>query len=126
MTKMFNLPVGPIRCLLSFDPASGAWVSHCLDFDLVTSGKTDEDAWANIKAVVKLHIEHCFTHDNDGLEKHRVDQELIDRFDRGKGLMEVWSDKIKLNLVQPRKQDDLSFWIKGVELASATSLQAVH
>jgi predicted RNase H-like HicB family nuclease len=118
----------PIRCLLNSDPASGRWVAHCLDFDLVTSGKTDEAAWTNIKAVVKLHIEHCFTHDNDGMFKHRVDQELIDSFDAGKGLTEVWSDKIRLNLVAPKKEadDKITFWIKGVELAQTSTIQAVH
>jgi predicted RNase H-like HicB family nuclease len=121
----FSLPTKPIRCLLNFDPESGAWVAHCLDFDIVTSGRDDSEAWERIKSVVKLHIEHCFTHDQGGLRSHVAPQELIDSFDEGLKHWEVWSDKIKLNLIAPTKPEN-SFWIKGVELEQTTCLSHVH
>jgi hypothetical protein len=76
---------------------------------------------------VKMHIEHCFSHDKENLHKHRADSELFARFDqiRPANDGEFLSDKVKLNLVAvPNLGDalvkDLSFWIQGVEqLASA-------
>lgn len=121
----FSLPTDPIRCLLNSDRESGVWVAHCLDFDIVTSGRDDTEAWERIKAVVKLHIEHCFTHDQDGLNSHQAPQSLIDSFDNGLGSREVRSDKIKLNLVAPAKPGD-NFWIKGVEIAQPACVPHIH
>jgi len=126
---MFEIP-DTIKCFLRPDNESGSWVGHCLDFDLVTSGKTEEIAWTHLKAVVKLHIEHCFTHDHSGVGRHRAPQAFFDQFDQAvsqKG--DFWSDRINLNLVAAQKQPDQKrFWIRGLELeqASSASLQSVH
>jgi predicted RNase H-like HicB family nuclease len=128
----FKLPES-ISCMLHLDTESGAWVSRCLDFDLVTSGKTEKESWANLKSVVKLHIEHCFTNNRGALSLHRADDEDFALFrkmtETGNNF---WSDKIELNLVAPppKVPDQISFWIKGVNSSgtckAASSLLAVH
>src|ERR1051325_7732009 len=96
-----NIP-DPIKCILSIDQETGLWVGRCLDFGLVTSGKTAESAWTNLKSVVKLHIEHCFTNDEFRLSKHRAPDEDFTDFDHQTQHDHVRSDKIELNLVAPK------------------------
>ena len=49
-----------LTCLLSRDRESDMWVSHCLDFDLITSGIDEDDAWFGMQDAVKSHVESCF------------------------------------------------------------------
>ena len=127
----FNLP-DEICCILHHDMDSGAWVSRCLDFDLVTSGETEEGAWNNLKSVVKLHVEHCFTHNHAALSRYRATDEEFAFFEALASRSRFWSDKIKLNLVAKKKRevpDQLSFWIKGVDSGfckAADGVPAVH
>lgn len=117
----FKLPER-IRCLLDQDDQTGAWIGHCLDFDLVTSGESPDLAWNNLKSVVKLHIEHCFTHDQNGLDFHRAPDEDFALFEKLTNDHRLFrSDKINLNLVAPKAPDQISFWIQGAELDYAAS-----
>lgn len=58
-----------LSCLLTKDKETGRWIGHCLDFDIVTSGLDDDLAWKNLKEVVTLHVENCFTHWQPGLRR---------------------------------------------------------
>jgi len=113
------------RCLL--EKEQNLWVAHCLDFDLATSGKTEDEAWKRLLKVVKMHVEHCFTHRPDGLEL-RASQDQWDLFDRlvrnRKG--PIRTEKISLTLIpQPQDQADF-FWIQGVDAANPNSVPTVH
>lgn len=65
-----------LRCLLQVDPETRRWNGHCLDLDLATSGKDAEEAWKNLRAVVRLHVEHCFTNWQQGLKFRANDDEI--------------------------------------------------
>jgi hypothetical protein len=115
------------RCLLGRDSETKLWVAHCLDFDLATSGKTEDEAWKRLLRVVKMHVEHCFTHHPDGL-KHKAEQDQWDLFERLKQEKRelIRSEKISLTLIpQPEDVADF-FWIQGVDAASADSIPTVH
>ena len=49
-----------LRCLLTRDAETNRWLGHCLDLDIVTSAKDEDVVWDNLKAVVRLHVEHSF------------------------------------------------------------------
>ncbi len=117
-----------ISCLLDEDEQAGVWVGHCLDFDLVTSGDTPDIAWTNLKSVVKLHIEHCFTHNRGALCAHQASDEDFEVFKKICKTELFRSDKIRLNLVAPKPPDQLSFWIQGVEIGfpAHAEVSAVH
>lgn len=123
----FEIP-NPIKCLISVDPGTKLWIGRCLDFGLVTSGKTSQSVWANLKSVTKLHIEHSFAHDRDGLHRHRAPDKLWLAFQAVESELGL-SDKIELDLVpsQPPQPVD-PIWIKGVELdcTNTAALQSVH
>ena len=116
-------PAGKCQTTLSGpkDHQSDLWVGRCLDFGLVTSGKSDDAAWTNLKSVVKLHIEHCFTNDQPGLLRHRATDEDFANFDTDIQKQHFRSEKIYLNLVAPKEPDAQSFWIHGVELDETPS-----
>ena len=107
---MSNLPQA-FRCLLSFDPDTSLWIGHCLDLDLVTSAKTEEDAWANLKKVILAHVEACLTHFEPGMARYASD----DKFEVFGQLLwtnpeeEIRRDKISLNLSRE---------IQGVKVAT--------
>lgn len=109
-----NIPL-PIKCILSEDRETGLWIGRCLDFGLVTSGKTVEDAWTNLKSVVKVHLEHCLTQDESGLIQHRASDEEFTKFDDSSQTEQFRSENIKLNLIAPKVPTARSFWIRGVE-----------
>jgi hypothetical protein len=127
MSDIFELPE-IIRCFLSRDKETGLWIGRSLDFGLVTSGKSDEIAWKNLKSVVRLHVEHCFSDDRDAVHKHRASEEEFRAFDESRDAAPFRSDKIELRMVAPRAPDSLSFWMQGVELgiAATANLQSVH
>jgi hypothetical protein len=105
-----------LRCLLQHDQETGRWNGHCLDLDLATSGETSEVAWKNLRAVVRLHIEHCFTNWQEGLKFCASDSEIA-VFEALKAKQPVRSEIIQLNLVPPkdRRPSMPALWIQAVE-----------
>jgi hypothetical protein len=102
-----------LSCLLVHDAETKRWNGHCLDFDIVTSGLNADAAWANLKEVVKLHIEQCFTNWQEGL-KRRARQECWDLFERLERSEKLFrQDRIELDLVAP-KHDEFEFWMKAL------------
>lgn len=40
------------------------WIAHCLQLDLVTTGKSSRDAYNDMRDVIKAHIESAVENDN--------------------------------------------------------------
>jgi hypothetical protein len=59
---------GMLACTIERDADTGLFLGHCLTFDLMESGQTEQVAWERLKAAVKAHIEHCYTNYQPGLE----------------------------------------------------------
>jgi hypothetical protein len=114
-----------LRCLLTKDPATGRWNGHCLDFNIATSGKDPDRAWKNLRAVVRLHVEHCFTHWQDGL-KSRAHQADFTLFDALAQQQHFRSEKITFDLVAPKASEQLApLWIQGIELQDPAGVPQV-
>ncbi|GEM_PF-5890619 len=102
-----------LKCLLSQDQETSRWNGHCLNFDIVTSGRDEEAAWSNLKLVVRHHIEECFEKFPDGLRNTASpDKWTIFNLLAEKNGMKR-SDKIHLNLVVPEDED---LWIEAIDL----------
>jgi predicted RNase H-like HicB family nuclease len=116
MSTTDNLIPDVLRCLLQIDTETGRWNGHCLDLDLATSGKDAEEAWKNLRAVVRLHVEHSFTNWQQGL-KFRANDDEIAVFEALKAKQRVRSEKITFNLVPPKDhgQGVSPLWIEAVE-----------
>jgi hypothetical protein len=116
MTQHVKIP-DVLRCLLTPDVETGRWLGHCLEFDIVTSGKDPDSAWKNLKAVVRLHVEHCFTNWQEGLTEFRASDEEIAVFEALKERQLFRSDKITFTLIPPQKDELHPLWMQGVELS---------
>src|SRR5260370_39597501 len=97
-TKIPSIPE-VLSCVLFRDTDTQQWVGHCLDFDLVTSGKNEDSAWGNLIKVVRAHIEHCFTFHPDGLKLEASPEEWAVFRAFRKRQKNVRSEKITLRLV---------------------------
>jgi len=103
-----------LSCLLTKDAETGRWIGHCLDFDIVTSGLNQDSAWSNMKEVVRLHVEQCFTNWHPGL-KIRAKQDRWDIFESlEKSEMPFRQDKIEFDLVAPAVDDLHALWLKAL------------
>lgn len=125
-----------LSCLITHDAATNRWLGHCLDFDLITSGKTPDAAWEHILGVVKVHVENCFTHHRAGL-RFRARQQHWDLFEALNKKTDLFrQEKITLRLVQPEEEQQPPVWMKGIETefggacgrpdSAATAVSAVH
>lgn len=122
-----------LSCLLSEDAQTKRWLAHCLDFDLVTSGTDEDQAWKNLKSVVRLHVEQCFTHWQEGLAKRapQPDWETFKSLDKQQEI--VRTEKITFKLVA-KTPEFKPLWMRGVELnegverlgSQASSVSQVH
>src|ERR1700721_2415759 len=94
-----------LSCLLSKDEQTGRWLAHCLDFDLLTSAKTEDTAWENLRKVVRVLIEHCFTFHKGGLKLEAEPHEWADFKRIEKRLLAdgvpIRTEKITLKLLTP-------------------------
>ena len=102
-----------IKCLLSQDLKTGLWISHCLDFDLVTSAPTEAESWAAMKNVIRAHVESCV---KDGFEAGLSKQASIEHWREFADLVfsrNVRSEPIDLHL---KNRQASEFWMKGVEV----------
>jgi predicted RNase H-like HicB family nuclease len=135
MSSTTNSMPDVLSCILSQDAETKLWLGHCLDFDLVTSAKTQDGAWQNLKSVITTHVEHCFTHHKDGL-KFRASKDEWNLFGTLKNKQPMLrQEKITLRLVAPPAEQMPAFWIAGVESslpgeacesAANTAVSAVH
>jgi hypothetical protein len=115
MVNQKQQPVRGLSCLVHRDEDTGVFIGHCLNYDVMEVGKTDEEAWLNLKCVVKHHIEYCVSNYPDGL-KRQADEKRWDEFYRALKANPngVRVDTIELELSPPSMpESDRSLWIQG-------------
>jgi len=104
-----------LRCLLQPDPETGRWNGHCLDLDIATSGTDPETTWQQLRSVVRMHVENCFTQWQKGLTRRATPNEIA-VFEELSKTMQVRCEKISFKLIPPAKEPMAPLWIKAVEL----------
>lgn len=125
-----------LSCLLSEDGQTKRWLAHCLDFDLVTSGNDEDQAWKNLKSVVRLHVEQCFTHWPDGLgtKASKENWAIFESLHLQQDMMRTEKITFKLVAKTPEIQP---LWMRGAELGilnegadrlgtTASSISQIH
>jgi hypothetical protein len=111
-----QLPRIPLlACLGQVDSETNLFLAHCLNFDLMESGKTWAEAWANLKKVIKYHVEYCYFQHPDGLTKSAGPKEW-DRFIKGlrDNPRDLVVESIEIDLKPPLPDIDIQIWIQGV------------
>lgn len=101
-----------ISCLLRKDKQTERWEGHCLDFDIVTSGSSEDIAWNNLKKVVRRHVEQCFNDWQPGLQRRAAQCHWNEFEDLHKKKVKFRQDKLSLCLVKPR--EDGEHWLRAL------------
>jgi hypothetical protein len=106
-----------IACLIEQDAETGSYIGHCLNYDLMDSGKTADRAWENLKFVVKNYIEYCYTHFQSGLKKGAKQQDW-DRFFQAiqNDPRSLRVEKLELDLKPPTlPEHEMGIWMQKVQ-----------
>jgi predicted RNase H-like HicB family nuclease len=111
-----------LACLAQRDQETNLYQAHCLNFDLVESGETWEEAWANLERVLKYHIEYCCMHNREGLAVTARTAEW-DQFIKAfqKDPKSVVVKSIEIELGSPLPQREIPIWIQGVNLVACNA-----
>ena len=96
-TKSAQFSDWHLRILIYPESEGGETIycAHCLDFDLVESGKTTEEAIKNLEDVIRKHLEYA------------QQKNLIDHL-YNPAPAEFWNSFYKSH-IQPASQDDFNF-----------------
>ncbi len=76
----------PIRVVLYRD--DGAWVAHCLEFDLMGDGETKTQALANLSDAISAQVQASLELDNPDNLFHPADGRLFAMFAAGRSVAE--------------------------------------
>jgi hypothetical protein len=122
-TNIFR--IGMLSCLMGWDEETRLHLAHCLNFDLMECGRTEDEAWGNLKMAVKQYIEHCYSNYPEGLAEGATREEwerFADSLRRKDRPSRV--DTIELELGQPFvAARDNPIWMQGVPTDGSTSTQ---
>ena len=125
MAKTNVFKIGMLSCLMGWDEETKLHLAHCLNFDLMECGKTEDEAWGNLKAAVKQYIEHCYSNYPQGLAESGSREEW-ERFAESLKYNERPSrvETIQLELGQPfLAEDNNPIWMQGVLTDGSSSTQ---
>jgi len=68
----------PLRVV--FYPEDGGWIAHCLEFDLLGSGGTKQDAIESLAEAIRLQVEESVRSANPRNLFSPADGEYFERF----------------------------------------------
>jgi predicted RNase H-like HicB family nuclease len=109
-----------LSCLLQRDAETATFVGHCLDYDLLECGKTEDDAWDNLKIVIKRHIEFCAARSAEGLNR-QAKKERWDAFyeaiQRNPNSLRIETIEIDLSASLP--ENEIEMWIQMATIQEA-------
>src|SRR5258707_8671920 len=107
---------GVLSCLISLDAETKLHLAHCLNFDLMECGTTADEAWENLKGVVKHFIEYSYTSNPEGLSVS-ADPEDWNRFAEALKISTKPErvDTINIEYRPPMPELSAPIWMQGVD-----------
>ena len=120
------LRFGVLSCLSSKDKETGMYISHCLNFDIMECGKTEEEAWQNVKHAVKYYIEHCYQNFQEGLQQDAGREKWVEFAEAAKHAGKApRMETIEIELRPPLPENEVPVWMQGVEV-DGTQCNHIH
>lgn len=106
-----------LSCLITRDQQTQAYIGHCLDHDLMECGATADEAWKNLKCVIKRKIEYS-NQSNAGDLNRQAKKECWDSFfeavQRNPGGLTV--ETIDIDLPAPLPENEIGIWLQKFTL----------
>jgi len=104
-----------LSCLISVDEETKLHIAHCLNFDLVECGQSEEEAWANLKKTVKQFVEYSYSNHQKGLSMSAEPEEWAEFAEVLKHSTQPPKvDKIDFDLKPPLPGFSAPIWMQGV------------
>jgi hypothetical protein len=102
-----------ISCLIEQDSQTGVFIGHCLDFNLMECGPNPEDAWYNLKVVIKNHIEFCYAKYREGL-LDQADKAAWDKFycSLKRNPQDSRVEQIEIEVAEPLPEQEVPVWMQ--------------
>jgi hypothetical protein len=114
-----NQPTQPrnysLSCLISRDQVTRSYIGHCLDYDLMECGATADDAWSNLKTVIKREIENqakAGSLTRQAKKEHW--NEFFEALRSNKGVLTV--ETIEIDLPAPLPENEIGIWLQKFTL----------
>jgi len=106
--------INVLQCLIGRDVETGMYEGHCLNFDIVECGKSEDEAWGNLKEATKRYIEHCYANYPEGLSVSaaREDWERWWSLEKASARPTRY-DTILLDLKPPMPKMETPIWMQG-------------
>jgi hypothetical protein len=102
-----------LSCLISRDQVTSAYIGHCLDHDLMECGASADEAWENLKGVIKRQIEH-YNQTKSGSLNRPAKKECWDSFfeaiRRNPGGLTV--ETIEIDTPPPLPENEIEIWLQ--------------
>jgi hypothetical protein len=106
-----------LSCLIKRDQATRSYIGHCLDHDLMECGATADEAWKNLKLIIKREIEHSNQTKAGGLNR-QAKRECWDSFfeaiRRNPGDLKI--ETIEIDLPAPLPENEIGIWLQKFTL----------
>lgn len=118
--KVSTPRIGVLNCLIERDEETKLYISHCLNYDLMESGVTADQAWRNLKMAVKQYIEYCHFYNSEGFLKSASAEEWA-RFAEVLRTCGTVSrvEEIEIDLHTPSLGQEFPVWMQGVDTDGA-------
>lgn len=107
--------VNGLSCLIEKDKETGVFIGHCLNYNIMECGGSVDEAYENLKLVLKHHIEFCHSRYPAGLTR-QAPKEDWDKFyialQENRESLVV--DRIEIEPLPPLPEHEIPIWIQGV------------
>ena len=102
-----------LSCLISRDAATSTYIGHCLDHDIMECGADADEAWKNLKRVIKRQIEYCNETKAGGLNRP-AKRECWDSFFEAvrRDPSGLTVETIEIDLPAPLPENEIGIWLQ--------------
>lgn len=80
MNQATDRPIFTLHAIVYLDAETGEFLAHCLELDLMASGKDAKEAGSDLIDVVTTQIQYAVDHDNFEFLIHPAPQDAWQRF----------------------------------------------
>jgi hypothetical protein len=106
-----------LSCLISRDHVTSTYIGHCLDHDIMECGASADDAWKNLKGVIKRQIEY-HNQTKAGILNRQAKKECWDSFFEAvrRNPSGLTVETIEIDLPSPLPENEIGIWLQKFTL----------
>jgi hypothetical protein len=103
-----------LSCLISRDQVTGKFIGHCLDHDIMECGATADEAWGNLKGIIKREIEQNRTGGVNRQARKECWDSFFEAVKRNPERLKV--ETIEIDPPAPLPKNEVEIWLQKFTL----------